>query len=194
MLEFSSGLSTVVNSKQAAAECVELALGDAGDTCDLLVIHSTVGHNFAQAIASARSACANAVIVGCTGSGVIGREGVSENMRSMAVMAVRGKEFGAAAADGLNSQNSLTLATQVAQEVKAKCDGVTMVYCLTSGLDLCGDDVIEGIESVFGPDVPIFGATSADNAKAKKTFQFFGETVMEHGIVLVDLPIPPSSL
>ena len=194
MLEFSSGLSTAVNSKQAATECVELALGDAGDTCDLLVIHSTVGHNFAQAVAAARAACANATIVGCTGSGVIGREGVSESMRSMAVMAIRGKKFGAAAADGLNSQNSLALATQVANDVKAKCDDVTMLYCLTSGLDLCGDEVIEGIESVFGPDVPIFGATSADNGKAKKTFQFFGDQVMEHGIVLVGFADPSLEL
>ncbi len=80
-------------------------------------------------------------------------------MRSMAVMAVQGKEFGAAAVDGLNSQNSLELAAQVAKEVKAKCEGVNKVYCLTSGLGLCGDQVIEGIESVFGPDVPVFEAT-----------------------------------
>ena len=58
-------------------------------------------------------------------------------MRSMAVMAVQGKEFGAAAVDGLNSQNSLELAAQVAKEVKAKCEGVNKVYCLTSGLGLC---------------------------------------------------------
>ena len=194
MLEFSSGLSTAVNSKAAATECIESALGDAGDTCDLLVIHSTVGHNFDQVLAAARAACPNADIIGCTGSGVIGREGVSENMRSLAVMAVRGKEFGAAAADGLNSQNSLALATQVTEEVKAKCDSVNMLYCLTSGLDLCGDEIIEGIESVLGADVPIFGATSADNGKANKTYQFFGDQVMEHGIVLVGLADPSLEL
>lgn len=194
MLEFSSGLSTAVNSKQAAAECVELALGDASKACDLLVVHSTVGHNFAQAIAAAREACPNADIVGCSGSGVIGHEGVSENMRAMAVMAVRGKEFGAAAADGLNSQNSRALAAQVAGEVQAKCAGVTLLYCLTSGIDLCGDEVIAGIESVFGKDVPIFGATAADNGKAKRTFQFFGDQVMENGIVLVGFSDPSLEL
>ena len=194
MLEFSSGLSTAVNSKQAANECIELALGDSGSDCDLLVVHSTVGHNLGQAIAAARAACPNAEVVGCTGSGVIGKEGVSENMRSMAVMAIKGKEFGAAAVDGLNSENSLALGTQVAEQVKAKRDGITMLYCLTSGLDLCGDDVIEGIESVFGPDIPIFGATSADNGKAKKTYQFFGDQVMEHSIVLVGFADPSLEL
>lgn len=194
MLEFSSGFSTAVNSRVATTECIELALGDAADTCDLLVIHSTVGHNFDQILTAARAACPSAEIVGCTGSGVIGREGVSENMRAMAVMTVRGQELGAAAAEGLNSKNSLALGTQVAEDVKKKCQNVSMLYCLTSGLDLCGDEIIEGIESVFGPDTPIIGATSADNAKAKKTYQFFGDQVMENGIVLVGLADPSLEL
>jgi len=194
MLEFSSGLSTAVNSKAAAAECIELALGDAGGGCDLLVIHSTVGHNFTQVLSAAREACPDADIVGCTGSGVIGREGVSEAMRAMAVMTVTGDEFAAAAVDGLNSLNSREVAAKAAEDLKAKRDCITMIYCLTTDLDLCGDDVIAGIESVFGPEVPIIGATSADNGKAKKTFQFYNDQVMDSGIVLVGLADPSLEL
>ena len=195
MLEFSSGLSTGVNSKLAAQECVELALGESGGgDCSLLVVHSTVGHNFGQAIAAAREACPNAVIVGCTGSGVIGREGVSENMRSMAMMAVRGDDFAVASVDGLNSQNSAELAAGVAQQVKDQRPDVSLLYILTSGLDLCGDQVISGIESVFGKELPIFGATSADNGKALKTFQFHNDAIMEHGIVLVGIADPSLEL
>mgnify|MGYP001179528471 CR=1 FL=1 len=146
MLQFSSGFSTGVNSKLAAQECVELALGeDGGDDCSLLVLHSTVGHNFGQAIAAARAACPNAKVIGCTGSGVIGRDGVSENMRSMALMAVKGDEFAVASSDGLNSGNSEELATKVAQEIKDARPDVSLIYILTSGLDLCGDDVVAGI-------------------------------------------------
>ena len=195
MLEFSSGLSTGVNSKLAAQECVELALGESGGgDCSLLVVHSTVGHNFGQAIAAAREACPNAVIVGCTGSGVIGREGVSENMRSMAMMAVRGDDFAVASVDGLNSQNSAELAAGVAQQVKDQRPDVSLLYILTSGLDLCGDQVISGIESVFGKELPIFGATSADGGKALKTFQFHNDAIMEHGIVLVGIADPSLEL
>jgi len=101
---------------------------------------------------------------------------------------------GWAAADGLNSLNSLEVATKAAEDLKAKRDGITMIYCLTTGLDLCGDDVIAGIESVFGPEVPIIGATSADNGKAKKTFQFYNDQVMDSGIVLVGLADPSLEL
>jgi len=195
MLQFSSGFSTGVNSKLAAQECVEIALGEGGGTdCSLLVLHSTVGHNFGQAIAAAREACPNAQVIGCTGSGVIGREGVSENMRSMALMAMKGDEFAVASSDGLNSDNSRETGASVAQQLKDAQSGISLIYILTSGLDLCGDDVIAGIESVFGQDVPIFGATSADNGKALKTFQFHDDTVMEHGIVLVGLADPSLEL
>ncbi|MBT3701170.1 MAG: hypothetical protein HOE62_09695 [Alphaproteobacteria bacterium] len=194
MLKFYSGLSTAVNSKQAAAECIELALGDGAADCNLLVIHSTVGHNFAQALAAAKAACPEAQIVGCSGAGVIGREGVSENMRAMAMMAVKGTELSVAAADGLKSENSMSVAQGVAGELKAASDNISIIYCLTSGLDVRGDEVIAGIESVFGPDIPIIGATAADNGKAARTFQFHNDQVMEDGIVLVGFADPTLEL
>ncbi|MBT3790075.1 MAG: hypothetical protein HN725_05065 [Alphaproteobacteria bacterium] len=194
MLEFYSGLSTAVNSKQAASECIELALGDDNQDCDLLVIHSTVGHNFPQALAAARAACPSAQIVGCSGAGVIGRGSVSENMRAMAVMAARGSELAVASADGLSAGTSRTVAAKAAEELKAANNDISIIYCLTTGLDVRGDEVIAGIESVFGPDIPIIGATAADNGKAKKTFQFHNDKVMENGIVLVGFADPSLEL
>jgi len=194
MLEFSSGLSTAVHSQAAVRECLESALGDSHDGCDLIVLHTTVGHNFAQVLSAARAECPGARIVGCTGSGVIGHEGVSEKMRAMAIMAIRGSEFGVAGADGLNSHNSLSVATDTAENLRTQRNDISIVYCLTSGLDICGDDIIAGIESVFGRDVPIIGATSADNGKAARTFQFLDEQVMDNGIVLVGLADPSLEL
>ncbi|MBC8240834.1 MAG: FIST C-terminal domain-containing protein [Alphaproteobacteria bacterium] len=191
MIEFHSGSSNAVNSKAAVIECVEAAFtdGDKAD-CKLLVIHSTVGHNFAQMMAGAKEACPDAEIIGCTGSGVIGREGVSEAMRAMAVMAITGDEFAVTATAGLNGANSAALGEQVAGEIKAANPDINMIYILSAGLDLSGDKVIEGIESVFGGDVPIFGATAADNGKAKGTFQFHGQTAMENGLILVGFSDP----
>ena len=195
MLAFSSGMSTSVNTKVAAQECVELAMGeDGGADCDLIALHSTMGHNPSQVITALRNACPNATIVGCTGSGVIGREGVSESMRSLAIMTAQGKEFSVASADGLNGDNSLELGEQVAREVKENHPDANLLYLLTSGLDLRGDQIIAGIEKVFGPDTPIFGATAADNGKALKTLQFHDDLVMEHGVVLVGFADPTLEL
>jgi hypothetical protein len=191
MIEFHSGSSNAVNSKSAIVECIEGAFAD-GDKadCKLLVIHSTVGHNFAQMMAGAKETCPHAEIIGCTGSGVIGREGVSEAMRAMAVMAITGDELAVAATDGLNGANSTELSERVAREVKAANPDINMMYILSAGLNLSGDKVIEGIENVFGADLPIFGATAGDNGKAKGTFQFHGQSVMEDGLILVGFSDP----
>ena len=191
MIEFQSGSSNAVNSKAAILECIDNAFADGNRAdCTLLVIHSTVGHNFAQMAAGAKEACPGAEIIGCTGSGVIGREGVSEAMRAMAVMAITGDEFAVAATDGLNGANSAELGERVAGEIKAANPDINMMYILSAGLDLSGDKVIEGIETVFGGDLPIFGATAADNGKAKGTFQFHGQEVMETGLILVGFSDP----
>jgi hypothetical protein len=160
----------------------------------LLVIHSTVGHNFGQALAAAKAACPNAQIVGCSGAGVIGREGVSENMRAMAMMAIKGPDLAVASADGLSAGTSRAVATKAAEDLKAANSGITLIYCLTSGLNVRGDEVIAGIESVFGSDMPIIGATAADNGKAARTFQFHNDQVMEDGIVLVGFADPTLEL
>ncbi|MBT3370793.1 MAG: hypothetical protein HOA08_06620 [Rhodospirillaceae bacterium] len=191
MLEFHSGSSSAVNSKTAILECIDHAFGDRDKAeCKLLIIHSTVGHNFDQMAAGAKEACPEAEIVGCTGSGVIGHGSVSEAMRAMAIMAITGNEFTVAAADGLNGGNSAEFGERVAAAIKAEDPGINMVFALSAGLDLAGDQVIAGIESVFGADIPIFGATAADNGKAKGTFQFHNQDVLEEGLILVGLSDP----
>ena len=79
---------------------------------------------------------------------------------------------------------------QVAREIKESHPDVNMLYLLTSGLDLRGDQIIAGVKSILGPDVPIFGATTADNGKAIKTLQFHDDLVMEYRIILVGFADP----
>jgi len=191
MLSFHSGSSNAVNSKSAVRECLDHAFGEGGGAeASVLVIHSTVGHNFPQVLAAAKDACPNATVIGCTGSGVIGRESVSEQMRAMAVMAVTGDECAVAFTDGLTGTNSADLGAKLAGQLKEQLDDINMIYILSAGINLSGDKVIEGIESVFGPDVPFFGASSADNGKAKGTFQFYGDQITESGLILVGFNDP----
>ncbi len=191
MLDFFTGSSSAVNTKSAVRECVDNAFGAGGGSeCSLLIIHTTMGHNFAQMAAAAREACPEAEIVGCSATGIIGREGVNEAMRAMAMMAVTGDEIAVAVVDGLTGANSAELGEEAARQLRQGKDGINIIYVLTAGLDLAGDRVIEGIERVFGPEVPIFGATSADHGKAKGTFQFHGDKVFEQSIVLVGFADP----
>tara|TARA_R110002110_G_scaffold376568_2_gene586555 strand:+ start:59659 stop:60864 length:1206 start_codon:yes stop_codon:yes gene_type:complete len=195
MLEFFSGSSSAVNSKSAVRECLDLAFGEGGgDDASIVFVHSTMGHNMAQSHAAIREYCPNAEIVGCTGSGVIGREGVSENMRALALMAVVGDECAVVQNAGLTGPNSKQLAAETAQALRTKLDGINMIYVVTAGMDVAGDQVIEGIESVFGPEIMLFGASAGDNGKAARTFQFHSDKVLEDGITMVGFSDPTLEL
>jgi len=84
MLQFYSSSNSVVNSKRAMAECIENALeGQNNLDCDLLIFYTTMGHDFKDLLSEARRLSPKAESVGCTGMGVIGREGPNESMRAL---------------------------------------------------------------------------------------------------------------
>ena len=103
MLQFGSGSSGQVKSANAMAECIEKAADGNSAGIDVVLIHTTVGHNFKEILGVAAEQCPNATVVGCTGSGVIHSEGVSEAMRALAIMTIQGPEVAAVFRDGLES-------------------------------------------------------------------------------------------
>jgi len=193
MLEFYSSSTGVVNSKRAIAECLENALGNEKSLdCDLIIFYTSIGHNFKDILTEARRLSPNAQIVGCTCGGVIGKEGPNESMKALAIMAIRGgkDEFAVASRDNIVSSNSYEAAAQLAQDLKSKNPNINMIHFLPPGIDIAADMSIEGIESVFGPEVPIFGATASDNMKAISSFQFVGDQIFERAAVAVGFADP----
>ncbi|KGK97638.1 hypothetical protein LI82_12725 [Methanococcoides methylutens] len=193
MLKFSSSSTAVVNSKKAIAECLENALVDEENTdCDLVVIYATVGHNLNDILGEAHKIAPSAQIVGCTCSGIIGKEGPNEAMRCLAIMTIKGRkdEYSVAIKDNITGQNSYEVGAQLAKDLKSKNSNVNMIHFLASGIDIAADKALEGIESVFGRDVPIFGATSSDNMKAMNSFQFVGDQIFEKAALAIGFADP----
>ena len=80
MLEFYSSSTRVVNTKRAILECLEGAMGDNYQFCDLLLVHASIGHNFNDIAEEASLLAPNARILAASCCGVVGKEGVSETM------------------------------------------------------------------------------------------------------------------
>ena len=195
MLQFRSASTRMVNSRRAMAECLDAALGEDDQDCDLIVIHASMGHDYRQLIDEARRRAPSARVVGSSCCGVVGREGVSESMKDVAIMAVRGAAHIAVAhVDGIHGHNSRDKATELAAQLRASDPGINMIYFLASGIDIDDDACIAGIESVFGPDVTIFGATSADNMKGVASFQMVDDSVYEHAAYAVGFSDPSLSV
>lgn len=197
MLRFYSASNSVVNSEKAIRRCLESALAGRGAAIYhkklLIVIHTTVGHDFQALLATARRLCPEATIVGCTCAGIIGVEGANENMRALGVMVAEpggDKEFGVAYCDNIRGYNSYQKALGMAETLKAETPGVNMVHILASGIDIAADRALEGVAAVFGPEMPVFGGTSSDNMRAISTYQFINGQVLERGAIMIGYADP----
>jgi hypothetical protein len=189
MLEFHSASTRMVNSRRALTECVEAALGENTD-CDLLMIHASMGHDYQALVDQARELLPGARIVGCSCCGIVGREGVSESMKDVAVMAIKGKELCVAHVDGIYGHNSHEKSVELAKQLQAQSPAVSIVYFLASGIDIANDRCIAGIESVLGPGTTIFGATSSDNMRGVVSHQMVDDKVYEHAAWAVGFADP----
>ncbi len=190
MLEFFSASVRMANPQRAITECLEVALGIENQDCDLVIINASIGHNLGDLVAQTRAQCPGARVVAASCAGVVGREGVSESLKDVALMAIRGRELAIAHVDGLYGHNSFEKGVELASALKQANPGVTMVYLLASGIDIANDRVIAGFESVLGTGVTLFGATSSDKMHGVTSFQAIDNQVFEHAAFAVGFSDP----
>ncbi|MEO0046699.1 MAG: hypothetical protein RL705_1890 [Bacteroidota bacterium] len=181
MLQFYSASTRIVNTRRGVAECIEIACDNDYSDVDLLIFHASIGHDFHDIVQESKKLVPHANVVAASCCGVVGREGVSESMKDIALMAIKGKEYALAKTDNLLGHNSYEKALELANSLASQKDGINMIYFLGSGIDINNDLCIAAFEAVFGPEVTIFGATSSDNMKGYVSYQAVNDDVFEHG-------------
>ena len=190
MLSFYSASNRIVNTKRGVIECMEVALGEANTDCDLVILHASIGHNFNELIEQAKVMAPNARILAASCCGIVGREGVSESMKDIALMAIKGKDFTVGHVDNIFGHNSYEKCLEMARTMKAENPGINMIYFMASGIDIANDQCIKALEDVFGKETTIFGATSSDNMKGFVSYQAVDDKVFEHGAFAVGFSDP----
>ena len=192
MIDFYSASTRAVNAGRAIEECFAAAFGQGQETdCDLVILHAAMGHPFGDLVKRTRELAPSARIVGASCCGVIGREGVGESMRDVAMMAMRGKgELFLAGIDGIYGTNSYEKARELALDLQSKSDQINMLYYISSGIDISNDHAIAGIESVFGQEMTIFGGTASDDMRGLTSHQFYKDQEMEYGAFLIGFADP----
>lgn len=185
MLQFYSASTRVVNTKRAVEECMEIALGQDYANCDLLIFNAAIGHDFKELVDKAKDIAPNARVLAASCCGIVGREGVSESMKDIGLMAVRGSEFAIASTDEIYGHNSFEKCLKMAMQLKEQKPNINMIYFLASGIDISNDQCIKAFEAIFGDHVTIFGATSSDNMKGFISYQAVDDKVFEHGAFAV---------
>jgi hypothetical protein len=190
MLQFSSATSVVVDTAAAVEQCLQDAAHAAGrdpGDCRFILVHLTMGHDERAVLAPARRLCPSARIAGCTVAGVIGRAGADEGMYALAVMMAWGDpgDIAMTTTERLDGDTSASEAAGLARRLVDVYGTPRFLLFLGSGIDIDVRACIDGIESVVGPDVSIFGGTSADNMRGAVSYQLIDDDVFEHGALLV---------
>lgn len=180
----------MVNTARGVQECLESAMGADYTKSDLLIFHASIGHDFNELVLEAKRLVPKARVLAASCCGVVGREGVSESMKDIALMAIQGKDFAIAHCNEIYGSNSYEKSLEMARELKSRKSGINMLYFLASGIDIANDECIRAFEDVFGQEVTIFGATSSDNMKGHISFQAIDEEVLEHGAYVVGFADP----
>jgi 2,4-dienoyl-CoA reductase-like NADH-dependent reductase (Old Yellow Enzyme family) len=195
MLQFYSASTSIVNSRRAITECLEVALeGEANLDCDLIIIYTAIGHNFKEILSEAHTLSPKAQVVGCTCAGVIGKEGPNESLRALAIMAIKGpkSEFAVAGIDSRAGLEPYEAGIQLARNLKDQNPRLNMIFCHPSSW--IASRIIEGIELVFGSDIPIIGGLSSDNMKFVNSYQFIGDQIFEQGVIVIGFSDPSLEL
>jgi hypothetical protein len=121
MLIFSAGMTRAVNSKRAIAECLDVALGDGPERpAGLLILHASLGHDLGDLAAEALPLAPGSTVVGASCCGVVGTEGVSESMKALGIMSVRGAPGEWASGTGTDPDQPLTQSSGSASRDSAR--------------------------------------------------------------------------
>lgn len=187
MLSFGSGNTRSVNAQRAALEALELAGVGTRGTPALVLLNAAVGHDLAKLSAAILAECPGTRVLGGSCAGVVGRDGPGESMHDIALMALYGEGAWISHVDGLSGASSFAKGVELARGLLEAPQQVHMLYLLASGIDLANDRLIAGIESVLGPDVVIFGATSSDQMQGVATFQCIDGQLYGHAAFAVGI-------
>lgn len=192
MLIFHSASTGAVNTERAVAECLENAQ-DGRTECDLIAFHTSMGHDFEKLVAEMRRLTNDARIIGCPGGGVIGREGPNETMRALAVMAILGseKEYAIASMDRIAGIDPFEVGVTVAGRLKEQNPRIhTMLFFPAFRHIFPADRAIEGIKSIFGPEIQIGGGNSHAGGGVFTNFQFLDDSIIQEGAVALGIADP----
>ncbi|MFK5893031.1 MAG: FIST N-terminal domain-containing protein [Pseudomonadota bacterium] len=185
MLNFYSGSSKAVNPKKAIKESIDIAKSKTDEEFTLVILHSTSGHNLKQLLNTIRETLPNASIIGCTGSGVVSNNYVSETLRTVALIFITGNEFVVSKVAGVTQNNCYDLSKLAAQQLKNNNTSINMVMAFAPGLVVDGEAIIEGISDIFSHQVPILGGLAGFNGSEPNIFLFYNNEVLEQAIVMV---------
>ena len=150
----------------------------------VLVFGSVRRFSDAKLPAQLKARYSSAQIVGCTTSGEIGPDGVSDDSLQITAITWDKSTQRVTYARANNMQTSAETAINLAKQLKA--DNLRTVLLFSDGLHINGSELLQGFQSILG-DIPIVGGMAGDNAEFSRTLQLLNDSVEEGLVIAIGL-------
>jgi hypothetical protein len=187
MIKAGVGRSNNPDPVKAGAEACKMALSEAGNKADLIIVFSTVAYDQKKMLEGVRSVFKEIPLVGCSDSGEITGEGpVSKHVAVMALSS-DSINFTIGVGEGTD-KNSHKAGAMAAEEVKKKAGKkLSLFMMLPDGLAENGAATVRGVQEVLGRNFPIIGGSAGDDFLFKKTYEYCNDQVLTNAMVGIGL-------
>lgn len=160
-----------------------------GKSPSFMLLFASPAYDQEKLLNALRAKAPGAVIVGCSTSGEITSVAGSLD-HSIALLTIASDQMKFVAGVGHNIADDPRKAGQaLAEDIQRNAGGVKPKACimLPDGLAGNGADVVRGILDVYGQDFMVAGGSAGDDYQFKKTYQYYGDSVLSGSVVGVGL-------
>ena len=187
-MRISTSWDVSADTAKAANNAYKNIVAELGAAPDLLIVYSSVKHNGADLIRALKAAAPNTPIHGSTSClGVMTVEGFHRTEGvGLGLFGIRDEEGDYGVGVALVSDDPRGSGAQAIQEAIANAgrQGEPPDLVWINGVPGHEGAVLEGIQDVLGPDVPIAGGSSADNTVEGYWQQFANGQVYTNAVIV----------
>jgi hypothetical protein len=126
-----------------------------------------------------------AQIIGCTTSGEINADGVLDDSLQITSILWEKTMQRVAQVKVSGMQSSFETGAGLAKQLKS--DSLRTVMIFADGLNVNGEELVLGFQSVLGENLPLIGGMAGDGATFTKTLQLFNDTISDNMVIAVGL-------
>lgn len=183
MIKAGTGKSQDKNAFKAGAEAAKIAMEQAKEKPDIIIVFSSVCYDQEQMLSGVRSVTKEILLAGSSTAGEISNEGIFS--KSVVVMALKADaiRFTVSAETKINANSQkagAALAKAICDRTK---DPLALLMIFSDGMADNGVLLLRGIQEVLGVSFPIIGGSSGDDLLFKKTYQYCNGQVLTDAAV-----------
>ncbi len=127
----------------------------------------------------------NSIIIGCSTGTIISGKQANDNGISGVAIGFEKTQIACAMGQVSSLNESFELGVNLAKQIQK--EDLVGVFLLCDGLFINGSNIIDGIKSIIGENIPISGGLAGDGERFVSTRVFYGAQILEKGAIAIGL-------